>query len=183
MNFMADWPFPLAVTALFVIVMLRANGTYWLGRGARAGADRTRAKKILASKGYQRAERLVNRFGAPAVTVCFLTVGVQTMINIAAGATRMPLRRYLPAVTLGSIIWAFVYATVGFVTVEALVQLWQLSPVLCLLVATALLALLVVFIVRAVRHREDDAELAESDEGAAVDAPSAGDSHAASRRQ
>jgi membrane protein DedA with SNARE-associated domain len=47
--------------------------------------------------------------------VSFLTVGFQTLINLAAGVTRMSLRHYLPAVVVGSVMWAFVYATIGFV--------------------------------------------------------------------
>ena len=35
-----------------------------------------------------------------------LTVGVQTFVQISAGVTRMPLRLYLPAVAVGSVVWA-----------------------------------------------------------------------------
>ncbi|MDN5727735.1 MAG: VTT domain-containing protein, partial [Propionibacteriales bacterium] len=167
---------------LFVIVMLRANGTYWLGRAARAGADRTRARALLSGKGYQRAERLVNRFGAPAVTICFVTIGVQTMINAAAGATRMSLRRYLPAVILGSVIWAMIYATVGFVTFEAFALLWQRSPVVCVVVAVVLLTLLVTYVVRAVRRARLD-DMTDENLGDPAGTASTGDAHAAGRNQ
>ena len=90
-----DLPFPLVVGALFCIVMARANGTYWMGRLVTRGAASTRARVLLESPGYQRATERLHRWGAPVVTLSFLTVGVQTMVNIAAGATRMPLRRYL----------------------------------------------------------------------------------------
>ena len=39
----------------------------------------------------RRAEAVVGRYGAPAVTLCFLTIGVQTAVNAAAGSLRMPL--------------------------------------------------------------------------------------------
>jgi membrane protein DedA with SNARE-associated domain len=61
----------------------------------------------------------VRRFGAPAVTLGFLTVGVQTAINASAGMLRMPQRRFLPAVTLGALLWAVLYTTVGFTVVDA----------------------------------------------------------------
>lgn len=147
MTFFSDWPYPLALATLFVIVMLRANGTYWLGRGLRTGARQTRLTKLVDSPGFLRAEHLVARWGAPVVALCFMTVGVQTMVNLAAGATRMPMRRYLPAVTIGSVIWAFIYATVGFVTIQALVVAYHQSPVLfwILVVAVVLLAGLLVW--------------------------------------
>lgn len=156
MTFFADWPYPLAVATLFVIVMARANGTYWLGRGLRSGAGRTRVGPLLESPGYQRAERLVNRWGGPAVTMCFLTVGLQTMINIAAGATRMPLRRYLPAVTIGGVIWAFVYATVGFVTFEALLVLHRASPVAFWMLLAAVVATVAAVVVVNLRRRSGE---------------------------
>ena len=163
MEFMRQWPYPLAVGTLFVIVMLRANATYWVGRAAHAGADKTRIYRLLHTPGFLRAQRLVARWGAPIVTVSFLTIGIQTLINAAAGAARMPLRRYLPAVTIGSVLWAFVYATVGFVTFAAWRRLYEVSPpttiVLVVLLGLALLA----FVVVQLRSR-DRAELAESDE-------------------
>jgi membrane protein DedA with SNARE-associated domain len=61
----------------------------------------------------------VQRFGAPAVTLGFLTVGVQTAINASAGMLRMPQRRFLPAVTLGAALWSLIYTTVGFTVVDA----------------------------------------------------------------
>ena len=61
----------------------------------------------------------MRRFGAPAVTLGFLTVGVQTAINASAGMLRMPQRRFLPAVTLGALLWSLVYTTVGFTVVDA----------------------------------------------------------------
>ena len=50
---------------------------------------------------------MVARWGAPVVTLSFLTVGIQTLVNLAAGVMRMPLRRYIPALTVGAILWAF----------------------------------------------------------------------------
>ena len=124
-----DAPFGVVVVGLFVIVMFRANGTYWLGRLAARGAHRTRLSVIMDSPSYTLAVERINRWGAPVVTVSFLTVGVQTLVMIASGATKMPLRRFLPAVTAGSVIWAFIYATVGFVGIEAVARLWALSPI------------------------------------------------------
>lgn len=132
-----DAPYLVIVAALFVIVMLRANGTYWLGRGLTRGAEHTRLAKMMESKHYARAKHWLNRWGAPAIALSFLTIGLQTMINLAAGITRMPLRRYLPAVTAGCVLWAFLYGTVGFIGWAAVVRLWAMSPALVIAIGVA----------------------------------------------
>lgn len=146
-----DMPFGIIVAALFVIVMLRGNATYLLGRGIAAGARRTRAAKLMESKHYATGAKWLNRWGAPAVSLCFLTVGLQTMVLLAAGITRMPLRRYLPAVIIGCIMWAFLYGTVGMIGFHAISLLWGRSPWLVL----ALGVLIAVLIFYVVRKRDD----------------------------
>jgi len=128
MSLFEGLPYPVTVAALFLIVLFRANATYWLGRGAYAGASRTRLQARLNSPRFARAQRQVARWGAPVVTASFLTVGIQTVVNLAAGATRMPMRRYLPAVTVGCLLWALLYASVGFVTLAGWRRLYELSP-------------------------------------------------------
>ncbi len=126
---MAGWPYPATVVGLFVVVLVRANATYWLGRAARGGAARTRVRRRLDSPGFARAEAVIERWGAPVIALSFLTVGFQTLVNLAAGAARMPLRRYLPAMVVGGVAWAFLYATAGFVGFEAWSRLWERSAV------------------------------------------------------
>ena len=145
-----DAPFGVVVLALFVIVMLRANGTYWLGRAMAAGARRSRWEKLLESRHYATGARWLNRWGAPAVSLSFLTIGIQTMVNLAAGVAQMPLRRYLPAVTVGCLLWAFMYGTVGFIGWVAVAALWERSPGL----TVALLALAVAGVAWALARRD-----------------------------
>jgi membrane protein DedA with SNARE-associated domain len=125
-------PFPIIVAALFVIVMFRANATFWLGRLGSAGVRRTRLAKLMESPGYLRAIERIDTYGAPVVTLSFLTIGFQTLANLAAGATGMKLRHYLPAVGIGGLLWALLYATVGTVGVDLLGRLYQLSPLLAI---------------------------------------------------
>lgn len=125
MDRIAEQPFGIAFATLFVIVMLRANATYWLGRGAlRGGKLSARLAHRLEGPVMQRAHRLSARYGVIAVPLSFLTVGVQTAINFSAGFTEMPLRRYLPAVTVGCVLWALLYSTVGMVGWAAAATLW-----------------------------------------------------------
>ena len=72
-----------------------------------------------------RAQRLSARLGIVAVPLSFLTIGVQTAINFSAGFTLMPLRRYLPAVIVGCLLWALLYSTVGMVGFAAIGALWN----------------------------------------------------------
>lgn len=145
MDALRDLPIGLTVLALFCIVMVRANATYWVGRGAVAGGRATRLRRFLEGPAMARAERFSARWGAYAVPLCFLTVGVQTAVNLSAGATRMPLRRYLPGVVVGGIAWAVIYATIGLAAFEALLLAGARSPwaVGALLVVVAGIAALV----------------------------------------
>lgn len=146
----ADWqlPFWWTVFAFFVIVMLRANGTYWIGRGIIAGTGRTRWRRALETKGYQSASALINRWGPPAITLSFLVIGLQTMTNLAAGVTRMPLRRYLPAVTVGCVIWALIYGTGGLISWALLVAAWRHNPVLTAIGVVAVVTLFAAWFLR-----------------------------------
>ncbi|MBB2987573.1 DedA family protein [Terracoccus luteus] len=72
-----------------------------------------------ADRHLDRGTALVRRLGPVAVTLSYLTVGVQTAVHLASGALRMPLRHYLPAAVVGSGAWAGLYATVGIAVVQA----------------------------------------------------------------
>lgn len=116
---MKDWPVWGVFLALFVGAFIRGNATYWVGRGIRAGGARSRFAGQLERPGMRRAEGWVRRFGAPAVALGFLTVGVQTAINVSAGVLRMPQSRWLPGVIVGALLWATLYTTVGLAVVGA----------------------------------------------------------------
>lgn len=133
-----DAPFEGVVAGLFLIVLVRSNATYWIGRLAARGARHTRLVRLMETRRYQVAGERLRRWGAPLVAVSYLTIGVQTLVLLAAGAAAMPMRRFLPAALTGSVMWALVYATVGFVGLEAFGQLWQLSPALSVGIVTLL---------------------------------------------
>ncbi len=152
------FPFAAVVGALFVIVLLRAQGTYWLGRGVAAGTIRMRVGGRLAARlsgpGLARALAYLHRWGPVAVTLSFLTVGIQTMVNGAAGLTRMPYLRYTLAMVPGCIAWAFIYATVGLTAFYAAVTAAAGSPWALLVVIAAGAA--ITRAVRAARRRSAD---------------------------
>lgn len=129
----------LTAAGLYVIVLLRAGGTFAVGWLAGAGARRSRfAERISAAK-FLRAERAIQRWGAPVVAVSFLTVGFQTAANFLAGTMRMPLSRYLPALFVGGAGWALVYATAGIGILKTLAGLFAEQTALGVAAVVALL--------------------------------------------
>lgn len=117
MNVLDNWPVWALFAFFFVGAFARGGTTYAVGRGVRR-VDQTRTG-WLSGERVVRAEQIVGRWGAPAVSLAFLTVGVQSAILAAAGVLRMPLRRFLPALAVGAAIWATVYTTVGMAVISA----------------------------------------------------------------
>lgn len=112
-----DWPVWALFAFFFAGAMARGGFTYAIGLGVRR-VDQRRAG-WLSGQRVARAEKVVGRWGAPAVTLAFLTVGVQSAILAAAGVLRMPLRRFVPALALGAAIWATIYTTIGMAVISA----------------------------------------------------------------
>ena len=154
-----DAPKLVVYAALFCIVFIRAGATYAAGRGLIASMSRTRFATRIQSPRYQQATELVARYGAPVVAVCFLTVGFQSLVLLAAGGLRMPLRRFVPALMVGSILWALLYGTVGFVGFELWLALYDFSPLLTLGgTAAALITIVMVVFRRRVHPEAPDAD-------------------------
>ncbi|MEV0598154.1 VTT domain-containing protein [Streptomyces sp. NPDC050315] len=129
----------LTAAGLYAIVLLRAGGTFAVGWLAGAGARRGKLAARTSSAKFQRAERAIQRWGAPVVAVSFLTVGFQTAANFLAGSMRMPLPRYLPALFIGGACWALVYATAGLGALEMLTRLFAERTALGVAAVAALL--------------------------------------------
>ena len=101
-----DIPVAAAYFFLVAVAFLRGGATYVVGRLARrAGTASTRSRRVFERPGMTRAEDVVRRWGAPVVTLSFLTVGFQTLVNLAAGVLEMPPRRYLPGLLVGALLW------------------------------------------------------------------------------
>ena len=152
-----DWltgkPLVIVVSVLFGIVFLRAQLTYWVARGLAEGARRTRWSDKMSGPRVTRAVDTINRWGAPVVTLSFLTIGFQTAANAAAGLTRMPFLRYLIAMIPGCLAWAFIYATVGLAAVGAAVVLAAKSPWVLVVLGLLVVAGIATLIVRRGRRR------------------------------
>ncbi|MFC3995156.1 DedA family protein [Nocardiopsis sediminis] len=151
-EFLRGQPFWIVYAALFAIVFLRTQATYWIGRGVGAGLHRSRLG-VRAGHRLGRAEHLINRFGPPVVTVSYVTVGFQTAVQLAAGAMRMSFPRYLAAMVPGCAVWAAIYSLGGMAVVAAWWNLFLRSPWLAAGVAAAAAAAVAVALVLRRRRR------------------------------
>lgn len=157
-----ELPFEVAVAALFVVVFCRTNAVYWVGRGLSAGYGRTRLANRRSGRSLAGARRLIDRYGPFAVVLTFLTVGLQTAVNLAAGMGRMRLRYYIPATIVGSTAWALLYATVGLAAVDLILDRAAGSP-WAWAVAAAAGAAVVVRLAASLRRRKRPAEATRVD--------------------
>lgn len=139
-----------AFLGFLLVALLRGQATYWLARGAasgvaRRGRDDPRWRGWAQSPTARRGREQLTRFGWPAVTLCYLAVGVQTVVLASAGAMRMPWGRFTAAQVPGAALWAGIYSTIGWTAWVLLVRhavasawLWlALAGVLAVLAGTA----------------------------------------------
>ncbi len=137
---MKEWfdalPIEVALAFMWVVGIVRTSIVYALGAlAAEGGARLDRIRKAMDSPLYRKARRLINRWGVVAVPLCFLTVGLQTAVIITTGFTKMPLRRGVPAMLLGTFIWACVYTTIGFAILAALgLEPWMFPLALAIVI-------------------------------------------------
>lgn len=102
---------------LFFVVLLRAQGTYWIGRATARGALRAREHegflgaiaRWFDGPAPRRGAALLERWGVLIIPLCFLTVGVQTAVNAGAGIVGMKWRTYTLAMLPGCVAWAVLY--------------------------------------------------------------------------
>lgn len=140
---MKEWfdalPIEVALAFMWVVGIVRTSIVYALGAlAAEGGARLDRIRKAMDSPLYRKARRLINRWGVIAVPLCFLTVGLQTAVIITTGFTKMPLRRWVPAMLVGTFMWACIYTTIGFAILAALgLEPWMF-PVALAIVITVL---------------------------------------------
>ena len=161
-----NWSFPIAVTwlILFGIILARAGGTFLLGRLARTGIRRIeRVDRMMSGPKYRKAEAMIERYGAPVIAVSFLMIGIQTVLNLAAGTTGMSYRRYLPALAVGGAMWATIYSTVGLIGFKALAAGYQAAPGLTVGLAVCF-ALAVVGLVIGLKKSHETSEAAAESE-------------------
>ncbi|WP_315341706.1 hypothetical protein [Rothia mucilaginosa] len=158
---MKEWfdalPIEVALAFMWVVGIVRTSIVYALGAlAAEGGARLDRIRKAMDSPLYRKARRLINRWGVIAVPLCFLTVGLQTAVIITTGFTKMPLRRWVPAMLVGTLMWACIYTTIGFAILAALgLEPWMFPLALAIVIT-------VLVIVSQLRERRINRETVEN---------------------
>lgn len=158
---MKDWfdalPIEVALAFMWGVGIVRTSIVYGLGVLAAEGGSRfDRIRKAMDSPLYRKARRLINRWGVIAVPLCFLTVGLQTAVIITTGFTKMPLRRWVPAMLVGTFMWACIYTTIGFAILAALgLEPWMFPLALAIVIT-------VMVIVAQLRERRINHETVEN---------------------
>ncbi|ATF63610.1 MULTISPECIES: DedA family protein [Rothia] len=158
---MKEWfdalPIEVALAFMWVVGIVRTSIVYALGAlAAEGGARLDRIRKAMDSPLYRKARRLINRWGVIAVPLCFLTVGLQTAVIITTGFTKMPLRRWVPAMLVGTFMWACIYTTIGFAILAALgLEPWMFPLALAIVIT-------VMVIVAQLRERRINRETVEN---------------------
>lgn len=102
---------------LFMVVLLRAQTTYWLARAAASGAVLATGRQgFLGAVARwfdgpvpRKGAAMLDKWGVIVIPLCFLTVGIQTAVNAGAGLVRMRWSTYTIAMIPGCILWALLY--------------------------------------------------------------------------
>jgi membrane protein DedA with SNARE-associated domain len=119
----SSFPFALAFAVLWCAAMARGQATYWIARTVTeqtlrrtrpTAGWRARVHRWLASDAMDRGRGAIERCGLGAVPLAYLTVGVQTVVLASAGVLRMRWPRFTAAQSVGAVLWATIYSTVGF---------------------------------------------------------------------
>ncbi|MBB6120305.1 DedA family protein [Nocardiopsis algeriensis] len=177
--FLEGQPFWIIYFTLLFVISLRAPATYWLGRGLGAGVTRSRIGKRIGPR-LTRAEDLINRYGAPVITLSFLTVGMQSAVNLAAGVVRMRFPKYMAAMFVGGLMWAGLWGLVIAGAVGAWLTLFLNSPWTAAAVVAVAGALVAAMAVRSRRRAaRRAAEAGEDGHGSAGETVEAGSETAA----
>lgn len=156
-----DGPFAVLYAFLLVVVFLRAQATYWLGRAVAAGMLRTRWSRHFTGPRVTRAIGSIERWGWPIIPLSFLTIGFQSAVNAGAGVIRMRWIRYTLAMVPGCLVWALVYSLGGLAAFQAGVALAARSP-WALVAAIVVVAAVVVALVLRARRRRGQRESVEA---------------------
>jgi membrane protein DedA with SNARE-associated domain len=107
----------------------------------------TAAVRRHGARSWDRATVYLRKRGWLAVLVAIFLPVLRTLMPAAAGAARLPLRSFLPAVALGAAAWCAAHIAVGFAAGEAAKEIekklgaasWVLLAVIVLAVATVAL--------------------------------------------
>ena len=161
-HFIATGPFLGVYTFLFFVVALRSTATFAIARYVNrlmlagkepTGGWRLRMWNWAHAAPTQHAVHQLRTRGLILIPLSFLTVGVQSVVILAAGLLGLSVPRYAAAAFPGWLAWAGIYSTIGFAVWGAAMKAAAGSPVGIAVIAVAALAL-IVYVVHARRKRQ-----------------------------
>ncbi|GAA2611285.1 VTT domain-containing protein [Actinomadura fulvescens] len=156
-------PLWAALAVAILIIFVRGQAYYWIGRGLGAKIYTSRAGRRIGERRLRRVEALVARRGALAVFAAHWVAGLRHAIPICAGGTRMPLPRYLIASALGSILWTSMVMLGGYALVWGWLEIAARSPLIAAVVGVAVLGLLGAYLAYRRRGHARSAETPDKD--------------------
>ncbi|MCP2166368.1 DedA family protein [Goodfellowiella coeruleoviolacea] len=107
---------PAFLVMWLVVAVCAAAGNsvgYLLGRRYGNRLRDSRIVRRLGQQHWDRAGDLLHRTGGRAVLVGMFMPVARTLLPAAAGAARLPLRRYLPSVVAGALGWSALHIGIG----------------------------------------------------------------------
>lgn len=114
LNWVASLPLWQATLFLFIVVFFRAQMTFALGKLIHMGILKTKWGKKTEKSEENRAGMLaLQKYGWPVIPLSFLTVGFQTVVQLAAGMLDWKWSKYTLVALPGYLAWGFVYAAGG----------------------------------------------------------------------
>jgi membrane protein DedA with SNARE-associated domain len=114
------------IAAMEAGTMLGSSLLYLLARrGGRGVIDRYGPFIGIGPEQLDRAERQLQRHGAAAVLLGRLLPGLRVLTAIACGIFRVPYRVFLPAMSLGSLVYIVGYTMLGFLAGPPVLGLFE----------------------------------------------------------
>lgn len=110
-----DWGFFFSLS--LVVALCAAVGDsigYWLGRRYGFRFRETKVVRKLGQRHWDRACRLLRRYGIGAVLVARFLPVVRTLTPAAAGTSGLGYAKFLPASLAGAVAWSAMHVSIGW---------------------------------------------------------------------
>lgn len=139
------------------------NLAYVIGRRFRPRVERWASRKLQRSVRLQQAERQIRQRGGPLLITARFIPGGRTLLTISSGITHQPRAWFAGWVAIAATIWASYAAVLGYVFGQTFEDDHTIAFWLAFGTALAITGLME--IIRWVRHRDDDLDVAVDDTG------------------
>ena len=149
----------MSLVAVLVASTIGAVAGSWVlyGVGAKLGRERSAAwlsrLPLVDREDVEGAISWFDRHGPWAVLFGRLVPGIRSLVSLPAGASSMSLARFTVLTTIGSLIWNAVLVGAGYALGTQWRTVERYSEVLDVVVYTAIVASVVLFVVRQLRKR------------------------------